>query len=143
MDTKDLKNYRKMLKKEYSFETLKIESSLTYITAGALGFFMFLDGGSYLKFSAIHYQFLLPISLSFLFVAFVLILIRISYIIKNEFDMLMFVESMEPDSDAQEQELASIMDRTYINRTTIQTLSSIGLGLGIGLQVLFMILNIW
>ena len=141
MNEQDITRFREISEKNYSWVTLKIESTLTYITAGALGFFIFVNA-RYLKYIAADYKFLLPISLSILFITFVLILVRKSRILKYEFDMLTFVARMDPASESQEQELVSIWDRNYMNRTTIQTISCIGLALGIGMQVLFMILNI-
>jgi hypothetical protein len=141
MNQEDVRRYRAILEKEYSFVNLKIEITLTYVSAAALGFFVFLDT-SYLKGIAANYRFLLVIGLAFLFLSFILMLIRKSTIMKYEFELITFVERMQPNSESQEQELISVWDKTYMNWVTIQTFCSLGLVLGIGLHLAFLFLNI-
>ncbi len=140
MNEEDLKLFREISERNYASVTQKIETSLTYIISAALVFFIFLNY-SLIRCKIADYEFLLVISLSFLFLSFVLMLICKSNTIKYEFDMATFLARMDPNSENQDQELASIWDRNYLNLTTLQTLSSLLLALGIGLQVLFLILN--
>ena len=140
MNEEDVRRYREILEKEYSFINLKIETTLTYVSAGAIGFFVFMNT-SYLKLQMSDFRFLLVISLSFLFLSLVLNLVRKSNIMKHEFEMLTFVERMQPNSNSQEQDLVSRWDRIYMNRTLIKTISNVSLALGIGLQLAFIVLN--
>lgn len=141
MTKEDLKDYRRILEKDYSNKDLEIETTLTYITIGALGFFLTIND-KFLKLVTADYKFLLIISLSLLFAAFIMILVRKSKTIKYDYDLMTFLDGMEPNSENQDQKLLSMWDKTHMNLTLIQTIIYLGLVLGIGLQVLFMILNI-
>lgn len=140
MSEEDLKHYRKILQKEYIDRDSGNETSLTYISVGALIFFLAINN-EFFKLVMAEYKFLLVISLFFLFFAFIMILIRKSKTVKYEFDMITFVDKMEADSESAVQDLMAMWDKTHMNLTLLQTLISLGLALGIGLQVLFMILN--
>ena len=103
----ELKDYRKILEKEYSAKDLEIETSLSYITIGSLGFFLTIND-KFLKLQDAKLTCLLVISLSCLFLSFVL----------------------------------KLWDKSHKALTLIRTLTYFGLSLGIGLQVLYLVLNI-
>ena len=141
MTKTELKEYRKNLEKEYSDKDLEIESSLTYITIGALGFFLTIND-TFIKVLEAKYKSLLVISLIFLFIAFVLLLIRKSKTINYDFEMMTFIDQMNPGNESQDNELLNLWDRGAKVLHLMMTLTYISLSVGIGLQVLFLLLNL-
>ncbi|MFC2104780.1 hypothetical protein ACFLS4_05465 [Bacteroidota bacterium] len=141
MTEKELKDYRKILEKEYSDKDLEIETSLSYISIVALGFFITIND-KFLKIQDAKFKPLLIVSLSFLFLSFVLILIRKSRTIRYDFNMMTFIDKMKPNSESQDQNLLNLWDTSHKELTLIRTLTYISLSVGIGLQILFLVLNI-
>jgi hypothetical protein len=140
MTPQELKDYRKILEKEYSDKDLEIETSLSYITIGALGFFLTIND-KFLKLQDAKFTFLLIISLVSLFLSFVLILFRKSRTIKHDVDMMKFVDRMATNSPSQDKELTGLWNKCNKELTFIRTLIYIGLASGIGLQILYLLLN--
>lgn len=141
MTENELKDYRKILEKEYSTKDLEIETTLSYITIGALGFFLTIND-KFLKLEDAKFTYLLIISLTCLFLSFILILIRKSRTIKHDFDMMTFIDTMQPESESQDLKLLELWDKSHKELTLIRTLTYIGLSIGIGLQILYLVLNI-
>lgn len=141
MTKDDLKDYRKILEKEYSEKDLEVETSLSYITIGALGFFITIND-KFLKIQEANFTIILILSLTLIFVSFVLILIRKSKTIRYDFDMMTFIDKMEPDSESQDKELLNLWDKSHKTLTSLRTYTYISLSTGIGLQIIFLLLNI-
>ncbi len=140
--TKDeLKDYRKILEKEYSEKDLEIETTLSYISIGALGFFITIND-KFLKIQDAKFALILVLSLTLIFVSFVLILIRKSKTIRHDFDMITMIDKMEPDSESQDKELLNLWDQGHKTLTQLRTYTYISLAVGIGLQIIFLLLNI-
>ena len=141
MTQDELKDYRKILEKEYSDKDLEIETSLSYITIGALGFFITIND-KFFEIQDAKFTVILILSLTLIFISFVLILIRKSKTIRHDFDMMTFLDKMEPNSESQDKELLNLWDKSHKSLTLIRTFIYISLSTGIGLQIIFLILNI-
>lgn len=141
MTKEELKEYRKILEKEYSDKDLEIETTLSYITIGALGFFITIND-KFLKIQDAKFTVFLILSLTLIFISFVLILIRKSKTIHYDFAMMTFIDKMDSDSESQDKELLNLWDDSHKTLTLIRTFTCISLATGIGLQIIFLVLNI-
>jgi hypothetical protein len=141
MTLNELKEYRKILEKEFADKDLEIETQLSYISIGSLGFFITINE-KFLKIQTANFKIILILSLIFLFVSFVLILIRKSRTSHHDLLMMGFIDKMKPNSDEQDQQLLNIWDCCHKELTRIRLFIYLSLALGVGLQVLFVVLNV-
>jgi len=140
--TKDeIKEYRKILDKEFSDKDLEIETALSYITVGALGFFITINE-KFLKLEQAHYKVIIIISLMLLFVAFVLILYRKSQTIRHTQNMMRFTDHMKPNTYEDDVSLYNLWQKSHKELANIRMLVYFCLSLGIALQIAFLFLNI-
>jgi hypothetical protein len=141
MKEQEIKDYRKVLEAEYTAKDSEIETTLSYITIGALGFFITIND-KFLRIQDSKHIFLLIVSLILMFGAFVLILIRKSKTIRNVFDLMTQIDRIEANNEAQDKELYEIWENGHKTLTKLRKSTFICLSLGIGLQILFLLLNI-
>lgn len=140
MTLKEIKEYRNILEKEFINKDNEIETQLSYITIASLGFFITINE-KFLKIQSADFKIALILSLIFLFVTFVLILLRKSRTSHHDLLMMGFLDNMVVDSDDQDQKLLSMWDTSHRQLTNIRLFIYITLSIGIGLQVLFIVLN--
>lgn len=141
MKDTDLIEYRKILEKEFTDKDLEIETSLSYISVGSLGFFITINE-KFLKIESANYKFILISSLACIFISFALILYRKTRTCHHDLKMIEFVNQMKPNSKKDDKKLLELWDASHKNLSKIKLIIYISLGIGIGLQVLFMIFNI-
>jgi hypothetical protein len=140
--TKDeIKEYRKTLGKAFSDRDQEIETTLSYITIGALGFFLTINE-KFLKLQEANYKIMIIISLVFLFLAFVLMLRRKSRIIHHSMKMMKFADHMKPDTTEDDVNLFKLWQNSHKELLAIRKVVYLSLVLGIGLQILFFFMNI-
>jgi len=140
MTLEEIKDYRKILEKEFIDKDNEIETQLSYITIASIGFFITINE-KFFKIQSADYKYILIISLILLFITFVLILIRKSRTSHHDLIMMEHIDNMEPDSEQQDQELLTLWDTSHKELKQIRTWTYFTLAIGIGLQVLFIILN--
>jgi hypothetical protein len=141
MKETEIKEYRKILEKEFVDKDLEIETSLSYISVGALGFFITINE-KFLKIQTANYKVILILSLFFLFLSFVLILYRKSRTSHYDLKLMQFIDNMKPDSENEDAQLLNLWDDSHQKLSFIRVLIYFSLIIGIGLQVLFLIFNI-
>jgi hypothetical protein len=56
--------------------------------------------------------------------------------------MMTFIDKMEPESESQDKELLDIWDKSHKTLTSLRTSTYVSLATGIGLQIIFLLLNI-
>lgn len=120
---------------------MEIETQLSYISIGSLGFFITIND-KFLKIQSSDYKWILILSLIFLIISFVLILIRKSRTNHHDLFMMGFIDKMQPDSEDEDQKLLIHWDCCHKELTRIRLFIYITLALGIGMQVLFVVLNV-
>ena len=140
MTLEEIKEYRRILEKEFIDKDNEIETQLSYITVVSLGFFITINE-KFLKLQSADYKIILVLSLIFLFITFVLILIRKSRTSHHDLLMMEFIDKMETNSDDHDQMLLCMWDKSHRQLKNIRVAIYITLGIGIGLQVLFIVLN--
>lgn len=140
MNQTEIKDYRKILEKEFMDKDIEIETTLSYISIGALGFFMTINE-KFFKIQTSNYKFILIISLLFLFLSFVLILIRKSRSGHHDLILLQHLDSMNQDSEEDDLDLLKLWDNCHKELRTIRIFIYITLATGIGLQILFLVFN--
>src|SRR5258708_2288562 len=111
MDAQEIKDYRKILEKEFTEKDSEIETQLGYITIGALGFFITINE-KFLKIQEAEYRQILLLSLLFLFLSLVLLIYRKSRTISDDLSMIRFVDAMNQDSPDDDQELSIIWKKS-------------------------------
>lgn len=141
MTITELKEYRRVLEKEFADKDLEIETQLSYISIGSLGFFITINE-KFITIQSAGYKSILIVSLIFLFISFVLVLIRKSRTSHHDLLLMEFVDKMHPDSKEQDRQLLSKWDCCHKELTKILLFIYITLTLGIGMQVLFVVLNV-
>jgi hypothetical protein len=140
MTSQEIKDYRKILEKEFSDKDLEIETSLSYISFGALGFFITINE-KFVKLMVADYKTILILSLIFLFLSVALVLIRKYRTSHNDLKLIYCLDELKPDSD-EDIKLLELWEHSHKELFRIIIVSYCCLGIGIGLQVLFLILNL-
>jgi hypothetical protein len=141
MTKEEIKDYRKLLEKDFTDKDLEIETSASYISIGALGFFITINE-KFLKLEAANYKIILILSLVFLFLSFVLILYRKSRTSHNDLKLMEFSDEMSHDSEEDDAKFLQMWQDSHKELSWIMIIIYYCLGIGIGLQVLFLLLNI-
>ena len=140
MTPEEIKDYRKILEKDFIDKDLEIETSLSYISIGALGFFMTINE-KFIKVEIAEHRIILIFSLICLFLSFILVLIRKSRSGQNDEKLLRLLVNIRPETD-DDQALLELWRHCHNNLRWIRILIYYTLGIGIGLQVLFLLLNL-
>ena len=140
MKEDEIKDYRKQLEKDFTDKDLEIETTLSYISVGALGFFITIND-KFLKLETANFKFILMLSLISLFLSFALILYRKSRTSHNDLKLMVLADEMKPDSEVDDYELLKLWKESHEELLRIRNIIYFCLGIGIGLQVLFLILN--
>ena len=141
MKETEIKDYRKILEKEFVDKDLEIETTLSYISVGALGFFITINE-KFLKIQSANFKLILILSLFFLFLAFILILYRKSRTSHQDLILMEFIDKMKPNSETQDNQLLELWDKSHKELNNIRKFIYFSLGIGIGLQVIFLMLNV-
>jgi hypothetical protein len=141
MNQTEIKDYRKILEKEFSEKDLEIETSLSYISIGSLGFFITINE-KFTELKTAHYKAILIISLIFLLLSFILILYRKSRTSHFDFKMMRFLDGMKPDSQMDDQGLYEIWKQSHSVLSRIRIYIYFSLAFGLALQLLFLLLNL-
>jgi len=137
----EIKDYRKILEKEFIDKDLEIETTLSYISIGALGFFLTINE-KFLKIQTANHKCVLVLSLISLFLAFVLILYRKYRTSHHDLKLMEYIDSIEQNSNDSDRELLKLWEICHRELSNIRIFIYISLVLGIGLQVLFLLLNL-
>lgn len=140
MTLQEIKDYRKILEKEFIDKDNEIETQLSYITIAAIGFFIKINE-KFFKIQSANYKIALILSLIFLFITFVLILLRKSRTSHHDLKMIGFIDNMIADSNEQDKELLAMWDISHKQLRNIRLFIYTTLSIGIGLQILFIVLN--
>ena len=141
MTPEALKDYRKTVADDYTKKDTEIETSLTYISAAALGFFITINE-KFVELETARYHILLAVSLFFLFLTFVLILIRKSKTVSFDHELMTYIDSMEANNESQDSGLLKLWKKGTRLLECLMNFTYVSLSLGIGLQVLFLVLNL-
>jgi hypothetical protein len=140
MTKTEIKDYRKLLEKEYMDKDLEIETSVSYLSLGALGFFITIND-KLLKLKTSECKIILILSLIFLFLSFVALLFRKSRTRRCDEKLMELIDNMESDSIQDDSKILSMWNEHHKKLSNIMTLIYYFLGIGIGLQILFLFLN--
>ena len=141
MNKEEIKDYRKILEKEYSDKDSEIESTISYITIAALGFFITINK-EFFKLNDSTCKYLLIVSLISMFISFVLLLIRKSKTSQYDFEMMTFMDKMRENSADDDQELLKMWDKGQKVLAILMTTVYCTLAIGIGLQIVFLWINL-
>ncbi len=140
--TKDeITEYRKIIDKDFSDRDLEIETTLSYISIGALGFFITIND-KFIELQTAKYRVILIVSLTLIFLAFALVLYRKSKTTSNDLKLLDFIASMKSNSKKDDAELFALWKENHNCLEKIKNCVYVSLGMGVGLQVLFLTFNI-
>jgi hypothetical protein len=140
--TKDeIKDYRKILEKEFVDKDLEIETTLSYTTIGALGFFITFNE-KFIKLAEWKCKFFLMFSILFLFGSFILILYRKSRTSYHDIILMKFSDNMKAKSKKDDAQFDCLWESSYKELKTIRTVIYWTLGIGIGLQIIFFVVNV-
>ena len=137
----EIKDYRKILEKEYIDKDLEIETTLSYISIGALGFFLTINE-KFLKIQTANNKCVLVLSLISLFIAFTLILYRKYRTSHHDLKLMKHIDNMEHNSEESDKQLLKLWEISHRELSNIRIFVYISLTIGIGLQVLFLLLNL-
>lgn len=141
--TKDeITEYRKVVEKDFSDKDLEIETTLSYITIGALGFFITIND-KFIQLQTAKCRLILIISLALIFISFALLLYRKSITTASDLKLLDYVTNMKTDSVEDDAKLLNLWDESHKCLERIKNWVYVSLGIGIGLQVLFLTINIY
>ena len=140
MTKEEIKDYRRLLEKEFMDKDNEIDAQLSYITIGSLAFFLTINE-RFLRIQSADYKIILILSLLFLLIAFVLILARKSKTICYDLQLISFLDKMSDNSEEADQQLLSLWDKTNERLKKIRFFVYLMLSVGVGLQVLFIALN--
>ncbi len=141
MTLEEINSYRKLLETEYTAKDVEIETSLSYISVGALGFFLTINE-KFIVLKEAHFRVLLIISLVLLFSSFILVLYRKSKNSEQDLKMMQEVDKLQPNSN-DDAKLLEFWNKCHGELCRIRRLIYFCLGTGIGVQVLFLLLNVY
>jgi len=141
MNQTEINEYRKALEKEYLDKDIEMETSLSYISIGALGFFITINE-KFIKIQIANYKVILILSLLFLFLSFVLILYRKSRTSYYDLKLMNLLDIMKPNSETDNKKMYCLWNQCYHELSFIRILIYICLAAGVGLQILFLFLNL-
>ena len=141
MTDDQLKSYRAILEKEFVDKDLEIDTTLSYISIGALGFFLTINE----KFVSIYdsnSKILLILSLVSLLTAFIIVLYRKSKTIDFDLKLMDLVDNMKSGNEDDD---IILLDNWKLGHTSLKRIRRwiyYTLGFGIICQVIFVIINI-
>lgn len=141
MEKSDIKDYRKILEKEFVDKDLEIDTTLSYISVGSLGFFLTIND-SLFGLKEANYKAVFIFSIIFITTSFILLLFRKAKTSSYDLKLMRFVDGMRENSDEDDTELYKLWEKTHNSLTTIRKFIFLSISLGVILQVLFIILNI-
>lgn len=140
MTSEEKKSFRENVAKDFMEKDLEIETTLSYITIGSLCFFITLTE-KFLKLQNATCKGLFIISLIFLFISFILILIRKHTSSLHDRKMLDFIDKMAVNDQADDQQLMALWARGDHELKYLRCGVYFSLGIGVGMQLLYIILN--
>ena len=141
MTPEELKDYRKTVADDYTKKDTEVETSLTYVTVGLLSFFITINE-QFIKLGTAEYRLLLVVSLFLLFFTLVLILIRKSKTVSFDRKLMTYIDSMKANNESQDRGLVKLWEKGLRSLEYLMNFAYVSLSLGIGLQVLFLVLNL-
>ena len=142
MTAKQIKDYRRLLEKEYTEKDNEIDTHLMYINFAALGFFLTINE-KFLKIQDADYLWLIGLSLGLLLVSFVLIITRKGMIIRGNHLLMRFIDKMSVNSRKHDKAFDKLWGNNDKKLTIIRRFVYFILSFGIGFQILFFLLNLY
>lgn len=136
----EIKDYRKILEQEFISKDLEIETSLSYISIGSLGFFITINQ-EFFKLQTACFKWILITSLIFIFISFILLLFRKAKTVKYDRNLMDFLDNMNNDNIEDDLKLQRLWVSNHKKLSWILYSIYICLGTGIGLQILFLSQN--
>ncbi|NLE04136.1 MAG: hypothetical protein GX638_04940 [Crenarchaeota archaeon] len=141
MSDEEINEYRKILEKEFTKKDLEIDNQLTYISIGSMGFFITIQE-KFLKVTDQHCKIIFILSLVFLFITFILIIIRNARTRYHDLSMMSYIDEMDNNNIEHDQTLYDIWEKCHKELGCFRVITYITLGIGIGLQLLYIIFNL-
>ena len=141
MTESEIKEYRKILEKEFVEKDLEIETSLSYISVGALAFFITIND-KFLNLQEANFKFILIVSLAFIFLSFILTLIRKKNAKRMDLRLMKMLDNMSIDKPVDDEKLFNLWKENHGKLSNIMSAVFWCLSIGIGLEILFFALNL-
>jgi hypothetical protein len=141
MKDPEIKDYRKILEKEFIDKDLEIETTVSYISIGALGFFITINE-KFLRITEANNKVFLIISLIFLLLSFILILLRKYRTSHHDLKLIKFIDNMQSECDEDDKKLDILWHQSHSELSGLMKAIYITLAIGISLQVVFILINI-
>lgn len=141
MEKEQIKTYREKIDIQLKEKESEIENSITYISVGALGFFITINE-KFFKIDKTTCSFLLYLSLSLLLFSFIVILIKKYKTTSYDRKIIDFLDKMPEKDKEQDKKLLKLWKSSEYNLKLFKIISYSSLGLGITFQLIFFFLNI-
>lgn len=140
--TKDeVKDYRSILDKEYMDKDTEIDSSISYISAGALGLVLSIND-KFIIIKTAGFKGFLIASLILLLAALILIIVRKMITSKHDIKMLNYLTEIKDGADEeQELKLLDLYNECDTQLSIIRSIAIACLLIGIAFEVTFFIIN--
>lgn len=141
MTKEEVKDYRSILEKEYMDKDTEIDSSISYISAGALGLVLSIND-KFITIKTADFKGFLIASLILLLAALILMIVRKMITSKHDVKMLNYLTEIKDGADEeQELKLLDLYTECDFQLSTIRTIAIICLITGIAFEVTFFIIN--
>ena len=141
MTKEEVKDYRGILEKEYMDKDTEIDSSISYISAGALGLVLSIND-KFITIKTADFKLLLIASLILLLLALILIIYRKMKTSSHDVKMLDYLTEIKEGANAEQEEiLLNLYSECDSQLKRIRVSAIISLLTGIGFEVTFFIIN--
>ncbi|MCE5320105.1 MAG: hypothetical protein LLF93_03270 [Bacteroidales bacterium] len=141
MDADEIKEYRRILAKEFSDKDMEIETTTGYISIAALGFFITIND-KFISLETATCKWALIVSLCLLAISFILVLARKYKANRDDLRLMDFIDDMKKDSAEEDTELYNKWEKSHKQLKNILIAIFLCLAIGIIFQVIFFVLNI-
>lgn len=141
MTKEEVKDYRTILEKEYMDKDTEIDSSISYISAGALGLVLSIND-KFISIKTAEFKGFLIASLILLLAALVLMIVRKMITSKHDLKMLDYLTEIKDGADEkQETQLLKLYTDCDNQLSITRFIAIISLLTGIAFEVTFFIIN--
>jgi len=141
MEKNEIREYRKVLEKEFSDKDMEIETAIGYISVAALGFFITIND-KFISIDTAKHKWILVASLIFLVASFILVLYRKFKANCDDLSLMDTIDCMLENSREDEVKLYDQWQKSHKILRKILFAIFMSLSIGLVLQVIFFVLNL-
>lgn len=141
MNNDEIKEYRRVLEKEFSDKDMEIETTTGYISIAALGFFITIND-KFISLEKASCKWALIVSLCLLALSFILVLIRKFKAKNDDLHLMDIIDGMPANSEKDDVTLYDKWKESHTQLKNILIAIFSCLALGVIFQVIFFVLNL-